>query len=1274
MKRKLNTLELRRLKEEGGRGAAECDVEDDGPVTPSKRGRKSVAPSSSPKRSGGKTTKSSVAGFGKRARKEDPRENQDLSKEEIALMFMEVSEKIDRCFDFDLQKWLNRYESLGGGINFPEAAMLIMSAAQIYGRKVDYLEDMILHMDQDQKGREECLREEGGDAMEGPSKSTTGRKRRFQPQSLSDCFTDLEFSCVDGKMLSIESLVTKVDRVTVDGRNKFQQMQELCNELRSMPTKQRRQEILNRLRDEANIPPIMSSHTAARKNQVLDLESGETIGTRYDYQVYLNFIDVRTGSLIPEHDLKKFFQRCDVIDYLYEQQEFDSKRCKRMGQPEPEKVFPLKPREFKIYIPPDYLQNKYRIRVHDTSDFDNALHQAKSSNYRQDPILTLMKSRFADQAKLPEFDEPLAVENCNDDVEPENISFDNVLTSSIVENVAVPVENVPDPSLANESKDSPRQDGTTADSTDSTASVTIEESPNDSTKQIDSNDSSHNDINTSACDSVFDEPEYPLMEISDLPDSNQTTDLNTSTSLTDPHSDLNTSLSHANQPKSKESSPEPELMALECRSLNGTDSLNDPRQPKSSSRLSLEDEGIGADRESLGKGSPLGFSSESDRHPPRTDSMMSDCIGSLPKTPEPTPFFGGGTIILNGSYSTGRTLSLKPTLLTLNILGIPECHLRKHLLFALPPEYKRMKMDLVRKTSDRGKDMFTLAVYSLSPRAPKNPEWLKRAATPELEDCHGFDEFADILAGPYGKCLYSLAPMSDGQRSSRASTPESEFFGFDSTISITRRILEDPSDFEDFVDALEQLPAEEPREKPFEPERTIGNVSQDQVVSTDKPLEAVLAEKSAEEVPLEANAVQQSNSQQSTPTRTMSRDSGISDEQNERRESRSKEGSPEPGIVVSNPAQEPAVAPTVELESALTSAKYIQSVAEAKELIEKVNNWHRKLKPILIQSEKRNHFDIHAYGTEIIDSFPADVEPEKAAPINFAHVMENKQQDCTARYFLSMLMLANTNNVQIVTNNQDAHRLTTKKDIELRLLSRKRHHQEMESMGERIPCDNTPSGKAANKIKSPRGKKRKRLLEDGEDDGVMFEECNGDELSGIQRLRSANEDDDSEDEDFLERIRQIYPDMNGEETRRKRIAFQRGMRHCTYGIATTDEPLPVSSKEQTAENAACPVSNDGEQILNNSTQPASAQIPNDSPSLGNLSEKQVEDTSVERPNPTDTQIEMEDEILSVDLLTNEAVIGPPIGVPVDEQEPCCSKSIISVSESGYQSMMGLGEC
>ncbi|XP_055616088.1 uncharacterized protein LOC129762124 [Toxorhynchites rutilus septentrionalis] len=1121
MKRKLNVLELRRLKESSGQQHQ---------IKPDESPTKKRAFGASSKR-----PKSVCKNLGGYARPEDPRENQNLSAEEIALMFMEVSENINRCFDFDLQKWLSRYEALRGkDVNFPEVAMIIMSAAQIYGRKVDYLEDIVLHMEQDQKGRDES--NEKGDKPN----VTTGRKRatRFQPQSLSDCFSDLEFTVIDEKTVPVDNLVSRVEGVDVDRRNKFQQMQELCNELRMMPTKQRRQEILNRLRDEANIPPIMSSHTAARKNQILDLESGETIGTRYDYQIHVNFIDVRTGTLVPEHDLKRFFQRCDVIDYLFEQQQCDRLVSERDTCP----ILPLKPREFKMYLPPDYLKNKYRIQMNDTSDFDNELYQARSSNYQEDPMLKLMGSKHSSRDK--DHQRPIEAEKDVDALETsactEEASFENVSSSSVIER-------------------------------------SIDDSMNMSALL----DSSQEVMNSSQETSTLDSSQrtHPTELDSENVPSEDTT-----------------------RCASKEQSPEPELMALENQPEGASSGCgSEPSQSLCQSRLSMEDEGIGADRDSTADAtSPLSFA--------RTPSMdkLSDCIESLPKTPEPGgQFFGGGTVI--GATVVGgslRTISLKPALLNLNVLKIPECHLRKHLLFTLPVEYKRRKMDLVRRTSDRNKDMLSLTLFSLHPRTWKSSEWQKRPTTPEPEDFYGFDEYAEILNGPYGKCLYSLAPISEGRCSSfsRASSPESDFFGFDS---------------DTLCQAIPSCGTNQNKIANEDTGTTEDCSGSDNAKSPEQGLEPVPP-------PLQCEPT----SQQSTPTRTLSRDSGISDDQTERRESRSKENTPEPFSAApeatATALNDKQIMGSNNKTVSPGSAKYIQSVTEAKELIEKVNNWHRKLKPILIQSEKRNHFDIHAYGTEIIDSFGMTTTTEgsllSAPVISFAQIMGNKQQDYTARYFLSMLMLANTNNVQILARNQDSNQLSETNDIELRLLSRKRHHQEMESMGEKIPCDNTLPGDGG-KTKSVRAKKRKRL----EEDDVGMERGAPKEMDGVQRLQ----EDDEPNHDFLDKIGTLYPDINSEETVRKRIAFSRGMRRYAYGFL----PDVRSVEVQVAVGEPPPAEPDP------------------------------------HPPPKPAEKDM-DEILSVDLLTNEAVLVP---INVDP-DPCCSKSVYSVAESGYDSMLGVTDC
>lgn len=111
-----------------------------------------------------------------------------------------------------------------------------------------------------------------------------------------------------------------------------------------------------------------------------------------------------------------------------------------------------------------------------------------------------------------------------------------------------------------------------------------------------------------------------------------------------------------------------------------------------------------------------------------------------------------------------------------------------------------------------------------------------------------------------------------------------------------------------------------------------------------------------------------------------------------------------------------------------------------------MKNWHQYLKPILKESEARNHFDIHEYGTEIIDSFPSSSKTSQTnrPKTTLGNILDGKERYSTARYFLSMLQLANTNNVHINVQNKDPKKLSDIHEIELELLSRTRHHELME--------------------------------------------------------------------------------------------------------------------------------------------------------------------------------------------------------------------------------------
>ncbi|XP_049286429.1 uncharacterized protein LOC125765404 isoform X2 [Anopheles funestus] len=1061
--------------------------------------------------------------------------------EEIATTLMQVAEKTDRCWNFDLQHWLTLYQTTRlRNVNFPEAAILVSCAAQIYGRKVDYLSDIVVHMNDDQTAREKkTLEEENRKAGEkvgeqgDTSNKTPGRKRagRFNPQSLSDCFGDLEFSCNDKKLLKLESLVKSVPIVDVDCRTKVQQMQELCVELRMNPTRQRRQEILNRLRDDASIAPIMSSNGSARKNQIADLESGEAIGTRYDYQIHLNYIDGRTGSLIAEHDLKRFFQRCDVMDFLHEQHETERARCTSLGMPAPTERLWQGERGIKLYMPPEYLSNRYRIKVNDTTDFDNALIQARVTNYNSDPILSLM-------------DHKLRAEN---------------LAAECME--------------LNESTMQSKSSGSINDSGFG----------NNTTVTEDGHDRS----------------------LSGVLSSTRTDD-----SALEPNSDLDltgksiTVLSQESgqQTLHKDSA---EGVPLEDSSLKQSST---EKSIAAASRLSV-DEGIGVDCESI---------------LPRT-TLMNLKEESITKS---------GTVVFSqGTVFPRPPVVLRPPKLVQNILGIPEDLACKHIPFTLTMEYRKMKKEFVkRREQEIAIGLSYVKLQCLKPTADS----MLRPSTPDQEDFLGFDDDETgqtpvKVANTRKTKSSSSSNESSPVKQKRPSTPEQRFEGFsEEEILATKKVV---------AELVKRMP--------------------------DKPKH-----------PCSSPSKRTNGSLPGTPTRTLSCDSGISDtvertgrqpcagtnldsiEENmldnemEREENRMK------SLLHQAPSQHHTDACNARIE---------EKMNEAKERFDKVSQWHRNLKPILMESEKRTHFDIHAYGSEIIDTFNPAV-PLGSESITLEKVLQNKPPNSTARFFLSVLMLANTSNIEINNRNHDPHRLSSTAEIELRLISRKRHHKELEALGELLPsASSNDTESATDRYREKRqNRKRKHPLQQQQQEqndvanhGETSREdtAREDPSSRVGGLNGLDEGDDGAS--FFDNVQQVYAELNSESTQHKRIAFRRGMRNCAYGIADAVSNMKNGEKPPSVAQPVTPSRAKVTQSDGNGCQ-----------SVDKPRSESVQRNGVSANCPSPLVMDSCEDLLSVDLLTNQATLVP---VGRDAANITYAKSVFSLAESGYESMISIGD-
>ncbi|XP_055387607.1 uncharacterized protein LOC129616149 [Condylostylus longicornis] len=112
-----------------------------------------------------------------------------------------------------------------------------------------------------------------------------------------------------------------------------------------------------------------------------------------------------------------------------------------------------------------------------------------------------------------------------------------------------------------------------------------------------------------------------------------------------------------------------------------------------------------------------------------------------------------------------------------------------------------------------------------------------------------------------------------------------------------------------------------------------------------------------------------------------------------------------------------------------------QDCLETLKITEKIKLWHKHLKPILAKSKGRHHFDVFDLGTEIMNEFSA----KNNNTIDFCSVMESKDPSFTSRYFLSMLLLANASNIKLNVKNRNITKPASPEDIEIILLSTKRH-------------------------------------------------------------------------------------------------------------------------------------------------------------------------------------------------------------------------------------------
>ncbi|XP_071955868.1 condensin-2 complex subunit H2-like [Antedon mediterranea] len=116
-----------------------------------------------------------------------------------------------------------------------------------------------------------------------------------------------------------------------------------------------------------------------------------------------------------------------------------------------------------------------------------------------------------------------------------------------------------------------------------------------------------------------------------------------------------------------------------------------------------------------------------------------------------------------------------------------------------------------------------------------------------------------------------------------------------------------------------------------------------------------------------------------------------------------------------------------------------QKFAQLTELSKRVSEWEDKIMPVLQNEEQFGYFDIHEYGTRVIDKLAN--KSENLNPITFKDIVSENTSVDVGRLFLASLQLANSGNVNISCETTEG--VAVVDTMRLKLLQQERHHEQL---------------------------------------------------------------------------------------------------------------------------------------------------------------------------------------------------------------------------------------
>lgn len=302
-----------------------------------------------------------------------------MERSQIVQKFASVAEHPEQCYDFDIQGNLETFFHCGrNDINFSEAAFLIFDAARIYGRKVDYLEQILLDFNQRSATNiSKAMAENGQDAESGGKKDKKAEEQREKREREKDralkrakrmvkVTSKVEFKPKPFEMVSSEqiSLNLHEERSELECEEEFDQL--------------RMKNVFPRINV---LQSNLQNNNTFYDNLGIEENDCENLDSLRDFRIFMDTIDEpiftrpMTGS---------------QVDPKYEQEY--KRSMERANQ-----------KHSNIYLPADYIKENYGITLKDNSDYLNMLkynEEVERLNLRKLTIEQLSKLKVGTSANI----------------------------------------------------------------------------------------------------------------------------------------------------------------------------------------------------------------------------------------------------------------------------------------------------------------------------------------------------------------------------------------------------------------------------------------------------------------------------------------------------------------------------------------------------------------------------------------------------------------------------------------------------------------------------------------------------------------------------------------------------------------------------------------------------------------------------------------------------------------------------------------------------------